>query len=233
MSVPLIAYPTTQVLVENVSTLNSRLKQRTKEKQGPFATELMQQSAQDLLTVFFGDLFDALKEAEPRQSYREGSAVVRDIRDKLLHYLGWASPFFGNDRLPPAVEHYFALFRDLNIDGDLIPHITIAISPELRARADALLPDLMAGQAKDMSACISVFNDIILEALDTLLVRPKDLMKFNFVVNKTLNGVISLMTTLTTRSLEKAGADMPPEHQPILARHIAKFLVPSHALQAA
>lgn len=233
MSVPLIAYPTTQQLVDNVASLNTRLQQRSKEKQGPFATELMQQAAEDLLTVFFADLFDQLKQAEPRQSYREGSAVVRDIRDKLLHYLGWASPFFGNDRLPPAVEHYFGLFRPLNVNGDLVPHITISISPELRARADAVLPSLMAGEAKDISECIAVFNDIILEALQTLLVRPKDLMKFNFIVNKTLSGVISLMTNLTTRSLEKAGADMPAEHQPILARHIAKFLVQPQALQAA
>ena len=62
MSVPLIAYPTTQQLVDNVASLNTRLQQRSKEKQGPFATELMQQSAEDLLTVFFADLFDQLKQ---------------------------------------------------------------------------------------------------------------------------------------------------------------------------
>lgn len=233
MSVPLIAYPTRRELVDSVALLQDKLAQRTKEKQGPFATELMQQAAEDLLTVFFADLFEALKAAEPRLSYREGSAVVRDIRDKLLHYLGWASPFFGNDRLPPAVAHYFSLFRDLHLDSGPQPHITVTISAELRARADAILPSLLAGECQDMTEAVAVMNGVILEALNTLLVQPKDLMKFNFIVNKTLNGVISLMTSLTTRSLEKVAADMPAEHQPILGRHLARFLVQPAALQAA
>lgn len=231
MTTTLIAYPTTDHLYDQVCQLKKRLDERTKEKQGPVATTLMEEATEDLLNFFYYDLFEQLKaaETEPRHAYREASAIIREIRDKLLHYLGWVSPFFGNDKLPPAVAHYAQLFQNLPAHpgaGDTAGwHLVVPIDQALHQQAQQLQQALAEGRVTDLETCVRVMKAINGTVLHTLLFVPKDLMKFNFVVSKTLGGVLGLMETMTARALEKALLAMPPEHQPILARQMARFLV--------
>jgi hypothetical protein len=50
-------------------------------------------------------------------------------------------------------------------------------------------------------------------------------MKFNFVVDKTLNGVIALVEMLLKRMLHKLSPKIPREIYPQIAAHLQTFLI--------
>ncbi len=230
---PFIAYPTTNELQNNVRVLHDKLKANTRESQSVVATKLIQGAAHELIETFFVGLIADLQAAGQVAAYRDAESMVREIDDKLTYYLGWASSFFSNDRIRPAVDHYHAMMQQLPLAGDMHPHIAFAVSPALMQRAEQQLPALLRGEAADARESVEVLIAVIDEALTALLIKPKQLMKFNFVVDKTLNGVISMTQSLAYRSLRKVGEQLPAAHQPVLARHLRRFLFSDIAAQAA
>lgn len=230
---PFIAYPTTHELQSAVRQLLESLQARTKVSQADTATRLIQGAASELIDTFFTELLVSLSAAEARPAYREAEAMVREINEKLTHYLGWASSFFSNDRIRPVVEHYQAMMTQLPDGTAVVPHIAIVIDAALADRADQVLGRLASGNAASAQEGIEVLIEIIDVALNALLVTPKKLMKFNFVVDKTLSGVISVTQTLAYRSLRKLGEHLPAAHQPILAAHLDRFLFSERKAEAA
>lgn len=225
LTMPCIAYPTDPSLPPEVAALYARLEQKIKEPQGAVATALMQSAASELIDTLFTEFFNALVAAnEHEHSYRSGRAMVREINEKLTHYLGWASSFFSNDRIRPVVAHYRSMMHDLPSAAGENTFIAFSCAPALAARIEAALPELRAGQASSPEAAIEMLIEVIDAAMHELLITPKKLMKFNFVVDKTLGGVISLMQTAAFRSLRKVAEHMPAEHQHILAEHLQRLI---------
>lgn len=66
---------------------------------------------------------------------------------------------------------------------------------------------------------------VIDETMEPLSIEPKNLMKFNFVVNKTLDGIISLVKVLFKRMLRKLAPKLPPVMFPQIAAHLESFLI--------
>jgi len=222
---PCITYPTQPTLPHDVAAMHERLSQKTKEPQAELATALIQSAAAELIDTFFADLLNELVAAnEAEHSYREARAVVRDINEKLTHYLGWASSFFSNDRIRPAVAHYHSMMYMLPTEDGLRGHIAFSCSSDLAQRLDAMLPALHNGQAQNAHDALEALIEVIDAAMHALLITPKKLMKFNFVVDKTLNGVISLTQTVAFRSLRKLAPHVPAEHQHILAAHLQRVV---------
>jgi hypothetical protein len=67
--------------------------------------------------------------------------------------------------------------------------------------------------------------EVIEATLDALVYQPKDLMKFNFLVSKTLDGVISLLLKYVKHMVRKLARNLPRESYPIVGRHLMQFLV--------
>ena len=103
-------------------------------------------------------------------------------------------------------------------------HLAFTITPGLAREARVSLQALRDGSAPDARAGIEVLIRVIDEALQPLLFVPKQRMKFNFVVDKTLNGVISITTSLGFRSLRRLGEHLPTHLHKPLADHLAQFL---------
>ena len=201
--------------------------------QAKLATRLIQDSAPELITTFFSELITHLQRAGDVPAYREAASMVSEIADKLTHYLGWASAFFSNERIKPAVSHYHAMMLQRPMQGSMQPVIAFAIPAELAQRLERLLTPLSQGQAASAHEGIEALIEVIDIALHALLIKPKQLMKFNFVVDKTLNGVISLTQTLSYRSLRKIADQMPAAHQPVLAQHLQQLVQTASQAQAA
>ena len=234
LTVPFIACRISDDLPDAVAALDAALQSGTKTSQAAQAGKLITEASCDLLDAFFGQLMLSLQAQDPASPvFREAVAVVEDIKGKLRHYLGWVTGFFSNERLAPVVAHYRSLMTMLPVDGVPQAHLAFSISPALAAEAKASLDALRDGSASDAKAGIEVLIRVIDEALQPLLYVPKQRMKFNFVVDKTLNGVISLTQTLSFRTLRKIGEQMPPAHQPVLANHLQQFLVTRSQAQAA
>ncbi|MEK6788393.1 MAG: hypothetical protein AABY68_05535 [Pseudomonadota bacterium] len=235
MNIPLpcVAYATTTELQTQVFQLHQALQAGIRDDQSKLATRLIQDAAHELITIFFSELIVSLQSAGDLPAYRDGASMVSEIADKLTHYLGWASAFFSNERIKPAVSHYHAMMLQRPLDGSMQPVIAFAIPDALAQRLEKVLVPLSQGQAASAHEGIEALIEVIDLALHALLIKPKQLMKFNFVVDKTLNGVISLTQSLSFRSLRKIGEQMPAAHQPILAQHLQQFLLTASQAQAA
>ena len=225
LAVPFIACRLSDSLPAEVAALDSALQQRVKESQAALAGKLITDASCDLIDAFFGQMMLSLQAQDPSSPvFREAVAVIEDIKGKLRHYLGWVTGFFSNERLAPVVSHYRSLMTTLPVAGVPQAHMAFSISPALAAEAKASLDALRDGSAPDAKAGIEVLIRVIDEALEPLLYVPKQRMKFNFVVDKTLNGVISVTLALSNRSLRKLGQFLPrPMFVPV-ANHLESFL---------
>lgn len=231
---PSIAYPTLPTLPQDVAQLHQRLAEKTKAPQGELATTLIQSAASELIDTFFTQLLNELVAAHDSEpSYREARAMVREINDKLTHYLGWASSFFSNERIRPAVAHYHAMMHVLAEATDSPAYIVLPCPEALAQRIEAQIDRLQHGQAASAHEAIETLIAIIDIAMHELLITPKKLMKFNFVVDKTLSGVISLMQSMAYRSLRKLAEHLPSTHQPIVAAHLRRLVRLEKVAQAA
>ncbi len=69
----------------------------------------------------------------------------------------------------------------------------------------------------------------LIETIETALVpliyTPKDLMGFNFVISKTINGVINVLHTLFKHTLRKLPPHLRVESYPGIAAHFETFLI--------
>jgi len=222
---PFIACRISDSLPAEVAALDVALQQRTKASQAALAGRLITEASCDLIDVIFGQLMLALQAEDPKSPvFREAVAVVEDIKGKLRHYLGWVTGFFSNERLAPVVSHYRSLITMLPVDGEQKAHMVFSLSPALAAEAKVSLNALRDGSAPDAKAGIEVLIRVIDEALEPLLYVPKQRMKFNFVVDKTLNGVISVTLALSNRSLRKLGEFLPRTMFIPVANHLESFL---------
>jgi len=183
MSLPLpcVAYATTPELQSQVFQLHEALQSGVRADQAKLATRLIQDSAHELITTFFSELLTHLQRAGDVPAYREAASMVSEIADKLTHYLGWASAFFSNERIKPAVSHYHAMMLQRPMQGSMQPVIAFAIPAELAQRLERLLTPLSQGQAASAHEGIEALIEVIDIALHALLIKPKQLMKFNFV----------------------------------------------------
>ena len=233
LPLPCVAYATTPELQSQVFQLHQALQAGIRDDQSKLATRLIQDAAHELITTFFSELITNLKNAGDVPAYHDGASMVSEIADKLAHYLGWASAFFSNERIKPAVSHYHAMMRQRPMQDSMQPVIAFVIPEALAERLEQLLVPLSQSQAASAHEGIEALIEVIDIALHALLIKPKQLMKFNFVVDKTLNGVISLTQTLSFRSLRKIGEQLPATHQPVLARHLQQFIMTTRQAQAA
>ena len=224
LPLPCVAYATTPELQSQVFQLHQALQAGVRDDQSKLATRLIQDAAHELITTFYSELITNLQHAGDVPAYRDGASMVSEIADKLTHYLGWASAFFSNERIKPAVSHYHAMMLQRPMQGSMQPVIAFAIPEALAKRLEQLLVPLSQGQATSAHEGIEALIEVIDLALHALLIKPKQLMKFNFVVDKTLNGVISVTLALSNRSLRKLGQFLPrPMFIPV-ADHLESFL---------
>ena len=67
-------------------------------------------------------------------------------------------------------------------------------------------------------------TDVIDVGVTHLIREPKKCLKFNFVVDKTLNGVINMTTHLGYKRLEKLGTQLDQQVAVIYVDYFLKFM---------
>lgn len=222
---PFIACYVSNDLPHAITELDRRLQSGVKESQSKRAGEIMTEASCDLIESLFGDMIDALHAAEPQSPvFIESRKVIDQIKGTLQHYLGWITGFFGNERLAPVVTHFQHLLVTLDSPAGAQANLVFPVTPELAREGRAALTALQTGTAADAREGIETLIRFIEAGLQPLLFEPKRLLKFNFVVDKTLNGVISITTSLGFRSLRRLGEHLPQHLHKPLADHLAQFL---------
>ena len=159
------------------------------------------------------------------KSQKEAEQVLAQIEGALTKYMPWAISFFGNDRLKPVANHILNKFH-ASESGDA--KMFYRLDRQLGAESQAALAQIKAGNFQVLPQLMRDLIKIIDLGISEFIRDPKTLLKFNFVVDKTLNGVINMITSTGYKRIEKIAdeydtSDASRAHH--YADHFGKFLI--------
>ncbi len=187
--------------------------------------ELLIEANCDLIDSGLVTLLNELSRMDPTLKFDDTQVKVEEVKAKARHYIQWVGGYIANDRLPPVIEHYHTMMHRLDLGTDMKPYLAFNITPEFAADLQRVLRSLAEGSADDLDEVVELLVRALEETMKPLFMTPKDLMKFNYVVDKTLNGVIALVVSIYKRMLRKTIPKVPRELYPRVAEHLSTFVV--------
>ncbi|WP_228704581.1 hypothetical protein [Acinetobacter piscicola] len=222
----LIQQKTYQELKQITKSLNNGERQDLAKQLGTTFTEISCQ----VLDQVFGALLEEQRsnkslDASGQKKLKEAEQVFDQIEGALKKYMPWSISFFSNDRLKPVANYMLEKFESSD-ENQVIMYYKL--DRHLGEEATKNLQKLLDGDTSILSVTVKNLITIIDLGVSEFIRDPKTLLKFNFVVNKTLDGVINMVTSSGYKRLDKAGEEYNPnnvEKAQHYAQHFKKFLV--------
>ena len=159
-------------------------------------------------------------------SFKESLQQIEEIKGIIRKYFSWAVAWFNAKRLKPVISHYYQLIEYCEIDNNTMPCLIYSIPDEMAEKALLSLHELKNMNASNALQAIECLIDVVDVGVTKLLKEPKDLLKFNFIANKTLDGVFTMTTALSYKSLRKLGSAMDSQLHQSASNHLQQFIVP-------
>ncbi|HCJ6509003.1 TPA: hypothetical protein NU718_000541 [Acinetobacter baumannii] len=154
-----------------------------------------------------------------KQRY-ESEKVLQQILDTFRKYMPWSVSFFGNERLLPLVDYMISLMKEREQEV----YITYPITPQLVQQAQTLTEQIREGNMQSVEKAFQTLIQIVDLGVTSLVREPKKRLKFNLVVDKTLNGVINMTTHLGYKRLEKLGTQVDQTTATHYINHFLAFM---------
>lgn len=154
-----------------------------------------------------------------KQRY-ESEKVLQQILDTFRKYMPWSVSFFGNERLLPLVDYMTSLMKECEQEV----YITYPITPQLVQQAQTLTEQIREGNMQSVEKAFQTLIQIVDLGVTSLVREPKKRLKFNLVVDKTLNGVINMTTHLGYKRLEKLGTQVDQMTATHYINHFLAFM---------
>lgn len=154
-----------------------------------------------------------------KQRY-ESEKVLQQILDAFRKYMPWSVSFFGNERLLPLVDYMTSLMKEREQEV----YITYPITPQLVQQAQTLTEQIREGNMQSVEKAFQTLIQIVDLGVTSLVREPKKRLKFNLVVDKTLNGVINMTTHLGYKRLEKLGTQVDQTTATHYINHFLAFM---------
>ncbi len=225
ISPPYFASTMQQRIPSELEALYRRTRSKVSDADKRLGLELLIEANFNMIDTGFLALVEQLSKTHPGLNLDETHVLVEDVKAKARYYIQWVGGFVANDRLPPVIEHYYRLMHQLDLGNGSKPYLAFNIEPTFAADLRRVLNTLQAGSTDDLDEVVELLVRVFEETMKPLLLNPKDLMKFNFFVDKTLNGVISVVMSLYKRMLRRTIPKLPREVYPQVAEHLGTFLV--------
>ncbi|ETQ99250.1 hypothetical protein [Acinetobacter baumannii] len=154
-----------------------------------------------------------------KQRY-ESEKVLQQILETFRKYMPWSVSFFGNERLLPLVDYMTSLMKEREQEV----YITYPITPQLVQQAQTLTEQIREGNMQSVEKAFQTLIQIVDLGVTSLVREPKKRLKFNLVVDKTLNGVINMTTHLGYKRLEKLGTQVDQTTATHYINHFLAFM---------
>ncbi|MDP2226306.1 MAG: hypothetical protein Q8J78_02385 [Moraxellaceae bacterium] len=225
LSSPFVACPLRPHIPVELAALTERSRSRLSDADKKAGAQLLADAYCDLLDHFLTDMLHEVRKTHPSHMMDEALHMTEEVKAKIHHYLGWIVGFLSNARLVPVIAHFNGLVHEMELHGQRQHFVAFPVSPALAANGKRVLAQLHTGTLADIGEGMELLIQAVEEGLEPLALTPKALMKFNFVVDKTLNGVISLIMSLFNRMLRKMGPHLPRDLYPQIAVHLERFLI--------
>lgn len=154
------------------------------------------------------------------KQHHESEKVLQQILDTFRKYMPWSVSFFGNERLLPLVDYMTSLMKEREQDV----YITYPITPQLVQQTQTLTEQIRTGNMQSVEKAFQTLIQIVDLGVTSLVREPKKRLKFNLVVDKTLNGVINMTTHLGYKRLEKLGTQVDQTTATHYINHFLAFM---------
>ncbi|MCR2747641.1 hypothetical protein [Limnobacter parvus] len=225
MNTPYIAIQITENVYTEMKALHVRAAKPISDEDKALGADLLAQTYVQLLDTCFTHLLDELNKTQADKMLQDASKVIHKVQSEAQHYIGWLVKFIANKRVPPVIHHFHDMVHVLNLNGQTHPYIVIPVTSTYAESAS----DVMFALANKESEKLNEGVELLIEAIETALVplvyTPKDLMGFNFVISKTINGVINVLHRLFKHTLRKLPPHIQEESCPPIAKHFEVFLI--------
>ncbi len=184
--------------------------------------EVLTQMTCEVLDQAFGRLIHEQLAVNPNdRNANESKKVLDQIHEQLHKYMPWSVSFFSNDRLKPMVNY---LFEQLNFHHLEKIHLNYKITPQLAKQVQDNFDRLLNGEEQAIKSVLSDLVEVVDVGVTALIREPKNMLKFNFVVDKTLNGVINMVTNIGYKRIEKMGQGLSLPAAQQYATHFNTFV---------
>lgn len=202
--------------------IRNQLMTGTSESQSKQLGIVLSDIACQIIEQVFTELLMQQKQSNTQiQSIADDSEkVIQQVLAALKKYLPWSVSFFSNERLVPMVNYLASLVRHQNQDL----FIRYFIDPLLVQDTLSYVDKVREGQISYVPKAFHALTKIVDQGVTCLIREPKHLLKFNLVVDKTLNGVIHMTTHLGYKRLEKLGTQIDLDMANDYIEHFLAFL---------
>ncbi|HEX4856318.1 MAG TPA: hypothetical protein VFV28_05860, partial [Limnobacter sp.] len=205
--------------------LHERAMRPISDEDKALGADLLAQTYVLLLDTCFTRLLDELNASQPDRMLSDASGVIHKVQSEAQHYIGWLIKFISNKRVPPVIHHFHDLVQLRTVGSETGPFVMIPVTQAYAAKARSVMDSLQQGDGSRLEEGVELLIEAIETALAPLVLTPKDLMDFNFVVSKTINGVISVLLKLFKHTLRKLPPHIKVESCPMIGAHFDVFLV--------
>lgn len=155
----------------------------------------------DITCEIIDQVFGTISKISTSQD-KESDKVIQQILDTTRKYMPWSVSFFGNERLTPMVNY----LQNMTYEKDGHYFIAYSVDKNLISELMGNVDQIKAGNGQYVSPALKIFTQVVDQGVTSLIREPKKMLKFNMVVDKTLNGVISLTTQLGYKRFDKLGS---------------------------
>lgn len=179
---------------QQFQTIHSKLNHADREAQAKVLGDNFANIACEIIDQAFGQLVDQSASGD-----KDSQKALKQVKDAIIKYMPWSVSFFGNDRLLPMVNHVNTLMYKQNDQGYISYQVDKVLVNELLGCAEKM----REGQSQYVVPGLKAFTKVVDQGVTSLVREPKKMLKFNMVVNKTLDGVIALTTQIGYKRFEK------------------------------
>lgn len=198
--------------------LHAGIRESQSKVLGDVLSDLSCEIIEQVFSVLLKDEQDNSTMTE-KQRY-ESEKVLQQILDTFRKYMPWSVSFFGNERLLPLVDYMTSLMKEREQEV----YITYPITPQLVQQAQTLTEQIREGNMQSVEKAFQTLIQIVDLGVTSLVREPKKRLKFNLVVDKTLNGVINMTTHLGYKRLEKLGMQVDQTTATHYINHFLAFM---------
>ncbi|EIB7122321.1 hypothetical protein ABFO97_17055 [Acinetobacter baumannii] len=204
------------------ASIREKLHARVRESQSKVLGDVLSDLSCEIIEQVFSVLLkDEQDNSTMTQKQRyESEKVLQQILDTFRKYMPWSVSFFGNERLLPLVDYMTSLMKECEQDV----YITYPITPQLVQQAQTLTEQIREGNMQSVEKAFQTLIQIVDLGVTSLVREPKKRLKFNLVVDKTLNGVINMTTHLGYKRLEKLGTQVDQTTATHYINHFLAFM---------
>ncbi len=210
-----------QEIEQLLAALKASSEQSVAAKAGVLLTDITCQTIDGVFKVMMERFLqvEGLPE-DKRAKIKESLTHIEEVKGIIHKYMGWAISKFSNERLLPVINYFYQ-----SVDSqDGHSYLVVSLSETVAQRAIHALQDLKLKRVKDMTPAIECLIEVTDIVVDKMIRHPMHLLKFNIVVEKTLNGVIKMTTSMAYKNLLKLGRSLDPLLYDTAADHLQQFL---------